>query len=130
MIRDWYLMGEIFTAIEKGSIDELIKSKNALAKNFEYPKGDILRHLKIMLDAGFIKGVDVFTYPDNRLGMYEHEPYITYQGYLFADAVVDKKLLSRTLNIIKNAGLVASFETIKYFTPISIKFFAECIKEG
>ena len=130
MIRDWYLIGEIFTAVEKNKIDELIEKHKCLAKAFEYPELEIKQHLKIMVDAGFIKGVDVYIYRDNRWGMHVDEPYVTYQGYLFMDAVADRELLSRTLRAIECSKLKPSFETIKQFSPIVVKRMAElCYKD-
>lgn len=130
MVRDWDLIGEIFTAVEKNDIDDLIEKHKCFAKPFEYPEQNIKQHLKMMVDAGFIKGVNVYVYGDNNWEMCVKDPYVTYQGYLFMDAVADRRLLKFTLQIIESSHLKPSFETIKQFSPRAVKKMAElCNKD-
>ena len=50
-----------------------------------------------------------------------NRPRITLQGYDFAEVVMDQKLLNKTINIIKKAGLMVGFETLKSYAPIALK---------
>lgn len=116
MKRDWSLLGDIFSAIENENIEEFIDGKNAEEKI------KIYRHIEMLIDAGFIKGITLhYDVEDNISSYATYNPRITLQGYDFADVVMDKKLLNRTMNAIKKAGLLASFETIKAYAPVALK---------
>ncbi len=128
MIRDWKLMGEIFTAIEEERFEEMADEKRNHSNTMnDHVFLDFMRHVEMLLDAGYLKGIEI-GFSGKQYYFTIDNPRITLSGYDFADTVKDKKLLNKTLDLIEKSGLVATFETIKYFTPISIKFFAECIR--
>lgn len=116
MKRDWSLLGDIFSAIENENMDEFIDRKT----HDEQKK--VFRHIEMLLDAGYVKGISLTFDASEELCLISyHNPRITLQGYDFADVVMDKKLLNKTMNAIKKAGLLASFETIKAYAPAALK---------
>ena len=131
MKRDWELMGRIFTAIENDNLRELIEQTNEPTgdeQDDDYAKTGqlkryvlLMRHLEMLNDAGYIKGVELRFSIDvfNSFGL--NNPRITLQGYDYADIVKDRSLLHQTINAIGKAGLMVSWETLKQFAPVLIK---------
>ncbi len=128
MVRDWELMGEIFTAIEEERFEEMADEKREHSKTMKDKVFfDFMRHVEMLIDAGYLKGIEI-GFSGKQFYFTIDNPRITLSGYDFADAVKDKKLLNKTLELIEKSGLVATFETIKYFTPVAINHFVELIK--
>ena len=131
MKRDWELMGRIFTAIENDNLHELIEQENEptgeeqkddFAKSGQLTRYILLvRHLEMLIDAGYIKGVDIRTSVDGFISFGLNNPRITLQGYDYADIVKDRTLLHQTINAIGKAGMMVSWETLKQFAPVLIK---------
>lgn len=131
MKRDWELMGRIFTAIENDNLRELIEQTNEPTgdeQDDDYAKiGQLkryvllMRHLEMLNDAGYIKGVELRFSIDGFISFGLNNPRITLQGYDYADIVKDRSLLHQTINAIGKAGLMVSWETLKQFAPVLIK---------
>lgn len=126
MIRNWKLMGDIFNEIEKETLEEFVDAiKNNSTEHFVSREfKELMRHIEMLIDAGYIKGVEV-AFRGDQFYLHLDNPRITLQGYDFADTVKDKALLNKTLAAIKEAGLIASFETIKQFAPVVVKTIAK-----
>lgn len=127
MKRDWELMGKIFTAIE----DERL---NALLGGYEWEEDEvtgekrqpdefvrIIKHLEMLIDCGYIKGVELRHGRDGAYSFGLDDPRITLPGYDFADIVQDHALLTQTMNAVKAAGYIVSWETLKQFAPVVVK---------
>lgn len=128
MVRDWNLMGEIFTAIEEERFEEMADEKREHSKTMKDKVFfDFMHHVEMLIDAGYLKGIEI-GFSGKQFYFTIDNPRITLSGYDFADAVKDEKLLNKTLEYIEKAGLVASFETIKYFTPVAIRYFVELVQ--
>ena len=131
MKRDWELMGRIFTAIENDNLRELIEQTNEPTgdeQDDDYAKTGqlkryvlLMRHLEMLNDAGYIKGVELRFSIDVFISFGLNNPRITLQGYDYADIVKDRSLLHQTINAIGKAGLMVSWETLKQFAPVLIK---------
>lgn len=127
MKRDWELMGRIFTAIENEQLGEFLEQAihdnpppdDSSWKQSEQVK-TIFKHLEMLIDAGYVKGVVLRTSDDVYLYGLQN-PRITLQGYDYADIVEDHALLKQTINAIGKAGLMVSWETLKQFAPVLIK---------
>ena len=131
MKRDWELMGRIFTAIENDNLRELIEQANEPTgedQDDDYAKTGqlkryvlLMRHLEMLNDAGYIKGVELRFSIDGFISFGLNNPRITLQGYDYADIVKDRTLLHQTINAIGKAGMMVSWETLKQFAPVLIK---------
>ena len=122
MKRDWELMGRIFTAIENDNLRELIEQTNEPTGEGQLQRYVLLmRHLEMLTDAGYIKGVELRFSIDGFISFCLNNPRITLQGYDYADIVKDRFLLHQTINAIGKAGLMVSCETLKQFAPVFIK---------
>ena len=120
MKRDWNLMGDIFNALESDRITDLIEGEGVSDE-----QGDlVLRHLELLIDADYVRGLEIKRSSIGIAGYSMTDPRITLQGYDFADIVKDKKLLNKTLNLIKKAGLMVGFETLKTYAPVALKSLA------
>ena len=120
MKRDWTLMGDIFNSIEDENLEEFIE------KCSSEDKTKIYWHLELLLDAGYIKGIELRRYSSGEIfGIYSNSPRITLSGYDFADLVKDKKILNQIKSEITKAGYLVSLETIKAFAPQVIKGLAK-----
>lgn len=115
MRRDWNLIGDIFKAIEEERLESMLDTATPDDKE------KTLWHLELLLDAGYIKGVFFRVSVDGMISYGCNRPRITLQGYDFAEVVMDQKLLNKTINIIKKAGLMVGFETLKSYAPIALK---------
>ena len=119
MKRDWILMGEIFNAIEEEKLESFID------RHSSEDRDKIFWHLELLLDAGYIKGIELKRYSSGEFfDIYSNNPRITLSGYDFADLVKDKKILNQIKNEITKAGYLISLETIKAFAPQVIKGLA------
>ncbi len=79
-----------------------------------------LRHLELLVDSGYIIGVDVSF---NRVG-YSLDfdcPRLTMEGYDFKDVLQDKKLWNKIKQKAEDNTMKLSWEFIKAAIPISIK---------
>lgn len=110
MKRDWQLLGEIFTHIENDDLESFIDNDNERSDL-------ILRHLELLIDADFVRGVEVRRSNNRIIGYSSDDPRITLQGYDFAEIVADKKLCKKVISAIEKAGYLVSFETLKAFAP-------------
>lgn len=127
MKRDWELMGRIFTAIENEQLGDFLEQvihdnpppDDSSWKQSEQVK-TVFKHLEMLIDAGYVKGVVLRTSDDVYLYGLQN-PRITLQGYDYADIVEDHALLKQTINAIGKAGLMVSWETLKQFAPVLIK---------
>ena len=113
MKRDWFILGELFTKLEDECLEEYLTEMEDKERQQVY-----LRHLRLLVDAGYIK--DVY-FSGSQVNL--RDARITLSGYDFAEMVQDKKLLNKTVGLIKSAGLIVSKETLKQFTPVAVKFF-------
>jgi hypothetical protein len=116
MKRDWNLLGEIFNHIEDENLEDFIDhfedKTDPLLGNER-----LLKHVELLVDAGFVLGVEVIRANGKITGYGTDEPRITLEGYDFADIVQDKKLLSRTIKTIEKAGFLVTMETLKAYAP-------------
>lgn len=116
MKRDWNMLGEIFNHIEDENLEDFIDhfedKTDPLLGNER-----LLKHIELLIDAGFVLGVEVIRANGKITGYGTDEPRITLEGYDFADIVQDKKLLSRTIKTIEKAGFLVTMETLKAYAP-------------
>ena len=101
MKRDWELMGRIFTTIENDNLRELIEQTNEPTgdeQDDDYAKTGqlkryvlLMRHLEMLNDAGYIKGVELRFSIDGFISFCLNNPRITLQGYDYADIVKDRQ---------------------------------------
>ena len=127
MKRDWELMGRIFTAIENEQLGDFLEQvihDNPAPDDSSWKQSEqvktVFKHLEMLIDAGYVKGVVLRTSDDVYLYGLQN-PRITLQGYDYADIVEDHVLLKQTINAIGKAGLMVSWETLKQFAPVLIK---------
>lgn len=127
MKRDWELMGRIFTAIENEQLGDFLEQvihDNPAPDDSSWKQSEqvktVFKHLEMLIDAGYVKGVVLRTSDDVYLYGLQN-PRITLQGYDYADIVEDHALLKQTINAIGKAGLMVSWETLKQFAPVLIK---------
>ena len=118
MKRDWFILGELFSKLEDECLEEYLQNMEDKERQQIY-----LKHLRLLVDAGYIKGV---YFSNSQVNL--HDASITLAGYDFAELVQDKKLLNKTINLINSAGLIVSKETLKQFTPAAVKFFVDLIR--
>lgn len=120
MKRDWQLLGDIFTAIE----DERLEAMIGDADDAEAER--VVRHLELLADAGLVRGVTIRRSGSGALswGVEGGGPRITLAGYDLAERVQDRKLLARTISLIRRAGLLVSTETLRHFTPLAVEAIA------
>ena len=126
MKRDWFLLGEILTKIEDDKFEQYFDSLNSERQDI------VMRHVELLVDGKYVKGISIRRSSSGEL-MYGYEAggiRITLEGYDLAEKVQDKKLLNKTMNLIKQAGLLVSIESLKQFTPIAMKAIAEVFKES
>lgn len=127
MKRDWGLMGKIFTAIEDERLNTMLDGyeweedevTGEKRQPFEYVR--IIKHLKMLIDCGYIKGVELRHGRDGAYSFGLDDLRITLQGYDFADIVQDHALLTQTMSAVKAAGYIVSWETLKQFAPVVVK---------
>lgn len=132
MKRDWNLMAEIFSAVEDDRLERYLEKlddevEDELTGEVKQPELflNVIKHLEMLVDSGYIKGVEIDLSVD---GLYTYGlsmPRITLAGYDFADIVRDKTLLKQTMGAIKKAGYMVSWETLKQFAPVVIKKAAQ-----
>lgn len=116
MARDWAVLGELFEHIEGEDLKDFLKNLDPIKR------GIYLRHLRLLSEAGYVADVEIAGTQAN-----VDDARITLAGYDFAETVQDRRLLRQTLALIKEAGLMASRETLKQFTPLAVRYFARRI---
>ncbi len=109
MKRDMSLVREILLEIEKGHMD--------VVDGLDYPKEEIVYHVKIMNDFGLIEAdvQDVSTLASMERVEYALGPIagLTWEGYDFLDDVRDETVWRKTSAHIKKTTGTASFEMVK-----------------
>jgi hypothetical protein len=126
MKRDWHLLGRIFTEIENERFTAYLEASS------DEEQDKIIRHLGLLIDAGYIVGGSVIygNYGDVNYREDNSGFRITLEGYDFAERVQDRTLLNRTIAMIKKAGLMVSMETLKQFTPLAVAAIAQAVSGG
>lgn len=121
MTRNWQLFGEIFGHIQSEDLTAFIDRAD------DKEQQRIYRHIELLLDADYIRGIELRVNQSRVTGIGIYDARITLKGYDFADIVQDKKLLNKTINLIEQAGLLVTTESLKALAPKALAALAALI---
>lgn len=120
MVRNWDIIRLILEKIEKGQIDEYVRSGEVYKEPLlQSDENAFLGHVEILLDAGIIKHCTVTRGGDGDFCQYDFRGvYITMQGHDLLDVLRDATVWNMIKAKAKAASVSLSWEFIKAAIPI------------
>ena len=128
MVRDWDVVRELLGKIEDESLKDFIEKlhKDALfGKNDEKFESCVARHLKLLSESGYIKGIQHGCTLPGKVSYVMIEPELTMAGYDLLEVLRSKTVWKSVKEQIKASGVAMTLEAIKVFASQEIKRLSE-----
>ena len=128
MKRDWDIIRELLSQIEDETLPAFV---NELHRDVQFGKGDpvfesdVARHLKLLADAGFVKGVQFANTSPKKVCYVRVEPDLTMEGYDLLEVLRSKSIWASVKEQIKTTGAGLTVEAIKVFASQAIRKLSE-----
>ena len=136
MKRDWLLIQTLLAHFETETIDRFLSGmkeqtrwiegqsfSDHLADNSEEQKMKriVYEHLRLLIDGGYIDGVDVRVSMDNRYMVAIGNPRLTNEGHDLLQALRSDGLWSKIREVAQAKGIELSLATVKAIIPYALK---------
>ena len=133
MKRDWDLIRKQLTDVEEENdlFSEIPPEPkwqdqdwNLYEKQFkEYQaiEGRIFGHLELLIDAGYIDGVQIVRSTDGRFGYGIHSPRLTLEGRGLLDTMRSTTISEKIKTTAKSKGIELTFDAIKALGALALK---------
>lgn len=128
MKRDWDIIRELLSQIESETLPEFV---NNLHREVQFGKGDavfeseVARHLKLLVDAGYVSGIQFANTSPRKVCYVRVEPDLTMDGYDLLEVLRSKTIWTSVKEQIKTTGAVLTVEAIKVFASQAIRKLSE-----
>ena len=133
MKRDWDLIRKQLTDVEEENdlFSEIPPEPkwqdqdwNLYEKQFkEYQaiEGRIFGHLELLIDAGYIDGMQIVRSTDGRFGYGIHSPRLTMEGHDLLDTMRSTTIWEKIKTTAKSKGIELTFDAIKALGAFALK---------
>jgi hypothetical protein len=135
MKRDWDLIRKQLTDIEEekdifadlprqtpkwedGETEEEYSKRYSESRSIE---NRILGHLELLIDSGFIEGIQIIRSLDGAMHYARSNPRLTMPGHDLLDTIRSATVWNKVKEVAKNKGLELSFDTVKLLAGTVLK---------
>jgi hypothetical protein len=137
MKRDWDLIRQQLTDIEeeKDPTSQLPEQPNRtgqtedefakLKQNYDQAADRILGHLKLLIEAGYVDGIEIGEYLDGTKYCVLYNPRLTMKGHDLLDTTRSKGVWERVKSTAKSKGIELTFDAVKQLSVVAIKNMLE-----
>jgi len=134
MKRDWDLLRKQLTDIEEdrdvlADLPDEPKLDNFASwdeyepkfKAYQTENRRILGHLELLIDNGYVEGIQILRGMDNTFSYGLHDPRLTMAGYDLLDTMRSQPVWEKIKSMAKTKGIELTFDVIKSFSVLAIK---------
>lgn len=122
MKRNWTVIRLVLSHIEAGDLQEWRANMADEEKKLSVPQGSIDGHLRILMNAGLVKGAEFHTDTHGVLFFSGLETaFITMEGHDLLDALRDDEVWGRIKERARRFSVAVSWEFIKAAAPVVLK---------
>ena len=123
MVRNWHIVRLVLELAEQDRLAESLRDQSySRPPVAQINEADFLGHIEILVDAGLIKGCDI--YRDAR-GDYRRfsvdGAFVTMAGHDLLDALRDRTVWNAIQEKAKTIGVMVSWEFIKASVPVVLR---------
>ncbi|MEW5903224.1 MAG: YjcQ family protein [Pseudomonadota bacterium] len=133
MKRDWDLIRKQLTAVEEENDlfsdippkpkwqDQDWETYEKQSKEYQTIKGRICEHLELLIDAGYVEGVQIIRSVDGQFSYGIHSPRLTMAGHDLLDTMKSTTIWEKIKTTAKTKGIELTFDAIKALGALALK---------